>query len=1136
MIRRSLKTKIIIPTVSIFAMLVLVMTVFSSIKFTNYMDTLLGEKITIIANGLNTYLKTCEISSRAAAVSVSGRADVVNAVKERNTQEMIRILTPTLELYNIDYYTVTDENGNVLARTHRHDRFSDSVLNQQNILDALSGKTSTYYEEGTTVKVSVRTGSPIYDPEGVLIGAISAGVRLDTNDAIDELKKRFDADLTVYFGDRRVATTLFQNGQRLIGTQLDPKIKKIVVEDKQEHGDTVDILGKKYNTYYKPLKNSRDEVFAILCAGHSNTEIIAAENSLIINGILIGLAGLVISVVILLMIITKITSPIQQLKHLALDVIHGNFDVEIDKTCLPNDEIGSMMLDMGTLFEVIKSLARDLSQLTRELNTTGKIDFRIDTSKYNGKHRELAEGIQDLADSVLDMNQVVTVMDNLDSMIIVVDFDYNIVYTNRSLENKFGLDLKQCKGKKCYQLIRNFDKPCGMCLMPELLPVKDKFPSKDYEFLYDEINDIWLCGRASIIRWVDGSLVYFQSLNDDSDKKKDQEKLSEAVKIAEMASKTKSAFLANMSHELRTPLNVIISLTELLLEEDRYSHEIRENLHMINNAGHTLLSIVNDILDITKIESGKLTITPVEYHTASLLNDTAILMTTRIGEKPIVFELNISSDLPYLLYGDDLRVKQILNNLLSNAIKYTYEGTVELSVHCEREGNHDVWMNIIVKDTGIGIRPEDLQKLFTDYNQVDVQANRKIEGTGLGLAITKKLVESMDGTITVESEYGKGSTFRVRIRQGFVNDASVGPMIVENLRQFRYAETKRYVAGMLERADLSYARVLVVDDLQANLDVAAGLMRKYLLQVDCVTNGQAAVDRIKLGQPVYNAVFMDHMMPGMDGVEAADKIRAFDTDYAKKIPIIALTANAVTGTEELFYAHDFQAFITKPIDIMRLDSVLQEWVKDKSKNQVVKKRQEDGNAAIEIPGVNADKGLAICGGDSEIYRTVLRSYVADTRAVLEKLHDVTAENLPAYTIAVHGIKGSSANIGAEAIRQTAGKLEVMARNGDLAGILDKNDNFLKETKSLVADIMDWFKKQADPTIKPQLPEPDRDTLERLRQCCMEFDYDTADRLMKELENANYDNDTELVTWLREKIDMFDLDEIVERLADLVLVS
>jgi PAS domain S-box-containing protein len=391
------------------------------------------------------------------------------------------------------------------------------------------------------------------------------------------------------------------------------------------------------------------------------------------------------------------------------------------------------------------------------------------------------------------------------------------------------------------------------------------------------------------------------------------------------ASSAKSAFLANMSHELRTPLNVVIGLTDLVLEENQLPGHVKDNLSKISNAGNTLLSIVNDILDFSKIESGKIELTPVEYYMSSLLNDVITLVSTRLGEKPIKFSLNISDDLPGRLYGDDLRVKQIFNNLLSNAIKYTHSGTVELSVSCKREGA-DLSMEVSVSDTGIGISEENLKKLFSDYNQVDTRANRNIEGTGLGLAITKRLVELMGGEISVNSEYGKGSVFSVHFRQGFVSDTPIGPVVAENLRKSRYADDKRTVGKKLVRRDLSYAMVLIVDDMQTNLDVAAGLLRKYKIQVDCVTNGPEAIERIRSGSPAYNAIFMDHMMPGMDGIETADAIRSIDSEYARKIPIIALTANAIQGTENMFYEHGFQAFISKPIDIMEMDSVIRKWL------------------------------------------------------------------------------------------------------------------------------------------------------------------------------------------------------------------
>jgi signal transduction histidine kinase/CheY-like chemotaxis protein len=405
-----------------------------------------------------------------------------------------------------------------------------------------------------------------------------------------------------------------------------------------------------------------------------------------------------------------------------------------------------------------------------------------------------------------------------------------------------------------------------------------------------------------------------------------------AYEEAKIASEEKSRFIANMSHEIRTPMNVIVGLTDLLLEEDDTPDSTKEMLKKINTAGDTLMGLINDVLDISKIEAGKMDLMPVQYDVAGLLNDIITLNLIRTEEKRITFKLNIESELPVSLFGDDLRVKQIMNNLLSNAFKYTKEGTVTFGVAISGGTVKDgVWVSVYVSDTGIGIRREDIEKLFSDYNQVDTRANRKIEGTGLGLSITKKFIELMDGEISVESEYGKGSTFRMRIRQGFVSDQIMNRETVESLCGLHYSDKKKQTQEKLTRPDLSYARVLVVDDFQTNLDVAAGMLRKYKMQIDCVTNGQDAIDLISAGEPVYNAIFMDHMMPGMDGIEATTVIRAMGTEYAKKIPVIALTANVVAGNEQMFLDSGFNAYLPKPFNVMSLDSIIQRWVRDRSR-------------------------------------------------------------------------------------------------------------------------------------------------------------------------------------------------------------
>jgi signal transduction histidine kinase len=425
-----------------------------------------------------------------------------------------------------------------------------------------------------------------------------------------------------------------------------------------------------------------------------------------------------------------------------------------------------------------------------------------------------------------------------------------------------------------------------------------------------------------------GTLLRGKILND----------LKDATDEAKNASEAKSRFLANMSHEMRTPMNVIVGLTDLMLEEDGTPAKIRETLKKINTAGNTLMSLINDVLDISKVEAGKLDLMPVQYDVASLLGDIVTLNVIRIESKPVAFMLDINENLPASLFGDDLRIKQILNNLLSNAFKYTKAGSVTLGVESRYEGPQntagaEVWVSFYVRDTGIGIRQEDIPKLFSAYNQVNTHANREIEGTGLGLSITKKFVEMMDGEISVESEYGKGTTFHVRIRQGFLSDEILGKETVDSLTRFHYADKKKLAQEKLVRSDLSYARVLVVDDFVTNLDVAAGMMRKYKMRVDCVTRGWEAVDRVVAGEPLYDAIFMDHMMPEMDGVEATAAIRVLGTEYAKNIPIIALTANAVAGNEQMFLENGFNAFLAKPFNVMNLDSVIQRWVRKKDKEK-----------------------------------------------------------------------------------------------------------------------------------------------------------------------------------------------------------
>ena len=438
--------------------------------------------------------------------------------------------------------------------------------------------------------------------------------------------------------------------------------------------------------------------------------------------------------------------------------------------------------------------------------------------------------------------------------------------------------------------------------------------------------------------------------------------VDDALRDAERANRAKSDFLASMSHEMRTPLNAVIGLSELTLGLSDLPEEVEANVEKIYSAGSSLLSTVNDILDISKIEVRKFEIIPGEYDVPSMLNDTITQNVIRIGSKPIRFILEIDENTPARLIGDELRVRYMINNLLSNAFKYTEEGSVTFTMRCEAAPDAAVRLTIRVADTGCGLRPEDRDRLFTDYMRFDPAANRKVEGAGLGLSIVKQLVEMMGGSITVESEYGKGSVFAIAFLQQRAGDAVMGVSVVENLKRFRYAMDKRRSKARLERVQLPQARVLVVDDNITNLDIARGLMKPYGMKVDCVTSGQKAVDVIHRGTPRYDAVFMDHMMPEMDGVEAARRIRNLGTEYGESVPIIALTANAIAGTETMFLQNGFQAFISKPIDIARLDEVIRNFVHTRQKKEEIPPAapaQTDSRPQKRAPGIDALTCLSI---------------------------------------------------------------------------------------------------------------------------------------------------------------------------------
>jgi signal transduction histidine kinase/CheY-like chemotaxis protein/HPt (histidine-containing phosphotransfer) domain-containing protein len=611
---------------------------------------------------------------------------------------------------------------------------------------------------------------------------------------------------------------------------------------------------------------------------------------------------------------------------------------------------------------------------------------------------------------------------------------------------------------------------------------------------------------------------------------------------SEYANKAKSQFLDTMSHEIRTPLNAVIGLSEIELQGE-LSEKSRTNVQQIHQSGSSLLGIINDILDISKIEAGGFELIPVDYETPPLIADTVNLNRVRIGSKPVTLVLEIADNFPRKLHGDELRIKQVLNNILSNAIKYTNEGTVTLNVTWKnslRSGTEitepirqEALICFTIRDTGRGIRKEDIPKLFSGYTQFDRMENRKIEGTGLGLDITKKLIDMMGGAIVVESEYGKGSVFTITLVQGLADPAGIGSETAEKLRQHQYVVADK--ENKLARSWMPYGNVLVVDDMPVNLLVAKGLLEPYGLSMDFAVSGKEAIEKIQAQS--YDLIFMDHMMPEMDGIEAVRVIRNWEAKQKianNELPIIALTANALTGNAELFLSEGFSGFIAKPIDVAELDKALNYWIRDRQTPETLQQAEKTMIEKVEMtndepkhstldathsplpsfPGLDTAKGIAMTGGTLTGYRSVLSMFCKDAEKRLLFLQTAPSKSADAgamkdFATQVHALKGALASIGAEEISAMAAELEAAAKAPavDLTNIEKQLPVFTKRLAELLSNIHDALGSMTElPNTQISLPLP-IPLLHELKAALKTEKADDIDHILDELNQKPLDPKT-----------------------------
>lgn len=669
------------------------------------------------------------------------------------------------------------------------------------------------------------------------------------------------------------------------------------------------------------------------------------------------------------------------------------------------------------------------------------------------------------------------IIDNLKEAVIVTDADHRFLFLN-SMADKIITSINKEQGYSTDDKIYAF-----------IQGSQDFFDWKDRHYQVEE----------TVLK--DNELIqgYMMTIVDVTKIIEQNHLMKRLVLQTEDANRAKTNFVSNMSHEIRTPMNSIVGITEILLRS-RHSPKEQEYLLNIQSSGRVLLTIINDVLDCSKMEAGKMQLFDEPYDTCSLFHDLRISMENRIGHSGLELIYDIDQDIPCKLKGDMGRIRQVIINLVNNAIKYTEKGSVRFSVHVRQKNTDKVMLYYEVADTGIGIRKEDQKILFDAFQRVEMDRNRYVEGTGLGLTISQNLVNMMGGVIEVESEYGKGSRFFFTIEQTIIDPT---PVSAVNYNGQKDNVTEKEAECLFIAPE---AHILLVDDNELNLVVAKELLKPLRMQIDTAENGLQAVKMVRGSQ--YDLVLMDHMMPVMDGIEAAKAIRALPEDKYQKLPIIALTANAMVDARKEFLNAGMNGFVAKPIDSARICNQLKLWlpkdlVRDVPKEEAKKLLADDLSDREIQPedpqmGFSFEEGVKHCGSKAALMKTIRIFYrTIDSKA--DKIEQCLKEGLISdYVIEIHALKSSALLIGAVPLSEAAKELEDYGKQGKTEVLEEKTPDVLTLYRDLKNILRPYAEKEED--AKKEFSDGEWITaLQQIHQCIEQFDLDGVDQIMEQLE-------------------------------------
>ncbi len=653
-------------------------------------------------------------------------------------------------------------------------------------------------------------------------------------------------------------------------------------------------------------------------------------------------------------------------------------------------------------------------------------------------------------------------------------------------------------------------------------------PRTELRHCVDNIYELQINTRDEIEQLYHAVDQTVHEVTDMIDKIQEEAKLQEDLRVAQKASEAKSTFLSNMSHEIRTPINAVLGLNEMILRESEEPVTIKHAVD-IKNAGNTLLSLVNDILDFSRIEAGKMEILPVQYELSSTMNDLVNMIAARAEEKDLDVIVHVEETIPHLLYGDEVRIKQCVTNILTNAVKYTESGSVTLNVSSRSLSEDEIALRFQVIDTGIGIKEEDLEKLFSPFERIEEIRNRTIEGTGLGMSIVKKILAMMDTKLEVKSVYGEGSDFSFEVKQKVCDPEPIGDFEENYNRAVENAERYR------EAFHAPEAKVLIVDDTKMNLTVIEGLLQQTLLQITTAQSGKETLELT--AKERYDVILLDHRMPEMDGIETLEVLRKTASNPNRETPVIALTANAVAGAREMYLEAGFSDYLTKPIDAVKLEKTLvaflpaeklilpndprfaansshripeegvdpNGYLKGKSGDAQHPLAKESDRQIHEIllkcTGIQLKEAVRNCGREAILYDAIKEFLIALPSKSAQIAQYAEEKDYRNYTVLVHALKSSARLIGAKELSEQAAYLENCGNEGNEREIEEKTPELLTLYRSYQEKLSPVNPQTSRAEMEKPLitKEEFEEALMGMKEFVEAYDFDSADKILKMLE-------------------------------------